>query len=269
MPRDTGPLPQGDAGPDVDASTVPGEDAAMPTDDGGVRVCSGNADGVVSRDEVPLRAGLHATFRIAQDTPIDTTGGSGAHRTWDLSGALTGDTDARVELLDPAGTWWSADYPLATYAATLSASSDNLGVFRVTDTELQLLGVVSPEGGLQRTTLSYDPPVVVLSFPVQQGGSWMTRSTVTGFAVGVAAYYTETYTSTVDAAGTLITPLGSMEVLRVRTDMERTSGLATLTTSRTFGFVAECFGTAATITSRDLETSVEFTRAAEVRRLAP
>lgn len=268
--HDTGPLDAGlspDGAPLNDANVV-GDDAG-PMDDAGVRLCSGNGDGFVSREEVPLRAGLHATFRVAQSTPIDTTGGSDP-RTWDLSGALSGDADARVDLLDPSGAWWSADFPTATYAAQLSASSDNLGVFQVTDTELLLLGVVSPMDGLTRTNLAYDPPVTVLAFPLGMSDTWMTTSTVTGQALGVFGTYTETYTSVVDAAGTLVTPLGTIEnVLRVRTDMERTSGLVPITSSRTFAFVAECFGTAATITSQPNETHVEFTTAAEVRRLAP
>lgn len=247
-------------GSDIDAASV---------DDAGVRICSGNHDGVITRDEVPLRSGLHATFRVAQNTAIDTTGGSGGARTWDLSGALSGDADARVDLIDPSGAWWSASFPTATYAAQLSASSDNLGVFQVTDSELSLLGVVSPADGITRTNLAYNPPVTVLAFPLAESDSWMTTSTVTGQALGVFGTYTETYTSVVDASGTLMTPLGEMPVVRVRTDMRRTSGLVTLSSSRTFGFVAECFGTAATITSQMNETSVEFTNAAEVRRLAP
>ena len=60
----------------------------------------------------------------------------------------------------------------------------------------------------------------------------------------------------------------TFEVLRVRTELERTVGLLT-TTVRTFAFVSECFGTVATVTSEDDEDQVEFSRAAEVRRLAP
>jgi hypothetical protein len=38
---------------------------------------------------------------------------------------------------------------------------------------------------------------------------------------------------------------------------------------RSFLFVAECFGTVATITSQDNETNEQFDQASEVRRLAP
>ena len=39
------------------------------------------------------------------------------------------------------------------------------------------------------------------------------------------------------------------------------------TTTRQFLFVAECFGTVATVISQENETEIEFSRAAELRRL--
>jgi hypothetical protein len=85
----------------------------------------------------------------------------------------------------------------------------------------------------------------------------------------VFGVYTEKYDSRVDQVGTMTTPYGAFPVLRTATDLTRTSGLATLATSRTFSWSAECFGTVATIQSQDFETAAEFTDAAEVRRLAP
>lgn len=269
MPRDAGPRADGGGLDDAWSGDDAGDQDAF-ADDTGVRVCSPNADGVITQDEVPLRAGLHATFRVAQNATFDTAGAMvGGVLTWDLSAALSGDADTRVELLDPSGAWWAGSFPTATYAASLSASSDNLGVFQITDGALQLLGIVSPTDGVTRTLLSYDPPVTVLAFPVQSGATWMTSSNVTGQALGVITTYTERYVSNVDASGSLVTPLGTMDVLRVRTDMTRLTGVVPVATQRTFGFVAECFGTAATITSQQNETSVDFTRAAEIRRLAP
>lgn len=266
-PRADAYVEGGDAGPGNDAFVAPADDANV---DGGERICSPDHDGVVTRAEVPLRAGLRANFRIATNATVDTMGSSsGGTTTWDYSGALTGDHDELVELLAPGGSWWAASYPTATHAAQLSTSSDNLGVFQITDDALLLLGVVSPSAGVTQTNLAYDPPVVVLQFPLMNGSTFSTTSTVTGQAVGVIAAYTETYTSVVDAAGTLVTPFGTTPALRVRTEMHRTSGIATLTTQRQFTFVAECFGIAATITSGAFETDVEFTSAAEIRRLAP
>ena len=110
--------------------------------------------------------------------------------------------------------------------------------------------------------------VDLLRFPLEEGASWTTDATVTGTASGAMAYYFEDYESQVDAAGELIAPYGTLRVLRVRSVMTRTVGVM-VTRVRTFMFVSECFGTVAVIHSRENESEVEFTQAAEVRRLAP
>jgi len=273
-PGDGGSAVPDDAAAPLDATDV--SDASSPGDgggagfDGGARVCAPNRDGIVSRDEVPLRPGLRATFRVAQGATVSTAGTpQGSGRAWDFTGPYSGDSDALVELLEPGASWWSSSFPTATHAARLSASSDNLGVFRISDDALLLLGVVSPTAGVTQTRLSYEPPVMLLAFPLRSGDTFSTTSTVSGQALGVPAAYTEEYTSVVDASGTMATPFGMIEALRVRTEMVRRSGLVTLTTQRQFAFVGECFGIAALVVSNALESQAEFTAAAELRRLAP
>ena len=263
-----------DAGPEpLDAGDVP--DATSPDDtgvpfDGGVLVCPPDHDGIVTRAEVPLRAGLRANFRIAQSATVSTVGTvTGAGRTWDFSGSYAGDHDELVELLAPGANWWAAQFPTATHAARISASSDNLGVFQITDDSLLLLGVVSPASGATQTLLRYTPAVRVLAFPLVEGTAFTTTSAVSGSVSAVPVSFTEVYTSTVDASGTLVTPFGSTPALRVRTEMTRTSVGVTLTSQRQFTFVAECFGIAAVVVSNALEASVEFTTASEMRRLSP
>lgn len=135
--------------------------------------------------------------------------------------------------------------------------------------EVTLLGVVSPDGGTGSTELTYAPPVKILALPFSAGTTWTSTSTVTGTAEGVFSTYTEKYASLVDQVGTMTTPYGAFPVLRVATDLTRSSVGVTLLTTRTFAWVAECFGAIATITSQNNETGSEFTSAAEVRRLAP
>lgn len=81
--------------------------------------------------------------------------------------------------------------------------------------------------------------------------------------------YSESYTFVADSSGVIATPYGEIDVIRVRSELTRTSGFATLDTRRTFAFVGECFGTVATVTSQSFESDSEFTDASEVRRLAP
>lgn len=232
--------------------------------------CSPDLDGTITRAELPLEPGRVATYRVAADAAVDTAGtidGQGAHQ-WTLAGALTGDQDLELTLLDPADQWWADVFPTASYATRLSSQSDLIGVFELTDTRLHLLGVVSPTAGAQRTELTYDPPVAVLQLPMAPSATWSTDTTVSGLAQGFAAYYTEAYDSRVDALGTMATPYGDFPVSRVAVDLSRQVG-AGFVTSRTFAFVAECYSTVATIVSQDYEADAEFTDAAEVRRLAP
>ncbi|MDX9720196.1 MAG: hypothetical protein RBU37_05585 [Myxococcota bacterium] len=233
--------------------------------------CVPNNDGIITRQEVPIRVGLRATFRVATDVPVDLVGSTeegSERRSWDFTGPYQGDHSVLAELRPVSDFWFADDFPDATYATPLSDSSDLLGVFQLTDDALLLLGVASPEDGFIYTRLSYSPPVTVLSFPFELGDTWTTDATFSGILNGGIWTQSEEYTSSVDAAGSLTTAFGTFEILRVRTDLDRLVGFYS-TQVRTFGFVAECFGTVATVSSEDDPDEIEFTQAAEIRRLSP
>ena len=259
----------GTCGPvEVDAGNPPGGDA---TTDGATGLCAPNHDGTLTLAEVPLAPGQHANFRIATSATVSTAGTSNpdGSRSWDLSQMLANDATSDVALTSPAGAWWAADFATASYGTVLASGSALIGVFHVDATGVTLLGVVSPDGGTFSTELKYDPPAKILALPMKAGDTWTSTSTVSGTAQGAITAYTEKYSSRVDQIGTLKAPYGTFPVVRVATDLTRTSGLVTLASSRTFAWLAECFGTVATVTSTNGETSAEFTSAAEARRLAP
>jgi len=258
------------SGATVDAGGSGAPDAGNPGGDGGSYSCKPDHNGAVERDEVYFAAAQKARFRVASGVTFATAGAARKDGTklWDMAAKLEGDQDMDVETLAIAGKWFAGDYPGATYAARMTAGSDLLGVFRATDVDLQLLGVVSADDGLFMTRLHYDPPIPVLRFPLMQGATWQTKSKVTGTAQGVFAAYAEHYTSKVDARGALKTPFGNFPVLRVHTRLERTIGLLQTVLQSHF-FVAECYGTVAAVRSHDGETQADFTAAAEVRRWAP
>jgi hypothetical protein len=240
------------------------------TGTGGDNACTPNNDGVITREEIPLAAGLHATFRVATNATVDTAGVTQADgsRVWDLSGALPGDHGVLVETLPLTGQWFEPDFAGATYATRLSDTEELLGVFEVNDTALLLRGVVSPSAGVSQTSLDYQPPAETLVFPLQEGDTFASSSLITGTALGVFATYQEDYDSKVDAHGLLKTPFGDFQVLRVSVTLTRTLGLVT-TVTRSFIFVTECFGTVANMVSQSNEAGSEWTDAAEVRRLSP
>ena len=269
-------MPPGDVDATTDATTAvdtdAGADASEPLEAGpvGDAGCVPNKDFRITREEVPLAAGLRATYKVAKDADIATAGtplGDGT-RSWDLSAELPGDALALVETQRVEGKWFAADFAGASYATKLSARSELLGVFELSPGALKLRGVVSPADGVTRTNVAYSPAVDVLAFPLEMGKAFTTTSTVTGLASGVFSTYSEKYDSAVDARGTLKTPLGTFTVLRVRTTLTRTVGLL-VTVVRSFAWVTECYGTVATATSADNEANAEFTRASEVRRISP
>jgi hypothetical protein len=234
--------------------------------------CIPNRDGTIERSEVFFQPGLRATFRTSGAASYDTRGDGGTF--WDFTGALAGDTGRLVETKPIAGEWFAADFPDAGYATELGQGTDLLGVFAATSDALYLQGVVSSTDGATSTRLRYAPWVKVLQFPLTNGAQWSTDTSVSGRYNGLVIGFNlpvqnEAYSMQVDRAGTALTPFASFPVLRVRTTMVRSLSLLPPVTIRSFTWNTECFGTVATVTSENNETSAEFTDAAEVRRLSP
>lgn len=260
-----------------DAETGAPTDGSTSTDastDAPVVGCVPNKDGIITREEVPLQAGLTAKYRVGTDENVSTAGNAvaGGKRSWDFSGALASDVTVLLETQPLAGKWYAAKFSGATYALKLAEGSDLLGVFETAPGALLLRGVVSPsDDAFTKTELTNAPSVSTLKFPLKVGNpAWTADVTVTGTAQGVflGLGYTEKYESVVDAQGTLKTPLGTFDVLRVKTKLTRTIGVVT-TVIRTFAFVTECYSTVALVTSQDNETNEEFTSAKEIRRIIP
>jgi hypothetical protein len=258
----------GTCGPATDTDAMP-PDGEQP--DGPSALCTPNADGSISRNEVPLAAGKMANFRVATDASFNTAGvtnGDGT-RTWNLDLALANDADKQIVLAAPTGQWWAADFPDASYSVKLAEGSDLLGVFQITDTALLLIGMVSPEPGTFETNLEYDPPATILKLPITPAATWSSSSTVSGTFNGGVHAHTETYDSTADVSGTMTTPYGDFPVIRVATNLDQSSVGFPLSSSRSFAWVAECFGSVANATSQSFETAQEFDDPAEVRRILP
>lgn len=246
---------------------------------GGGALCSPNGDGQIERVEVGLMAGLHATFLVANGATFDTMGTENPDKTraWDLDIPLPADHKLLLQThpLDDQ-LWFAGKYattlpaPDNHYAARLSDTADLLGVFEITGTKLLLHGVASSAQTATTTELHFNPPVVVLDFPLTPGKTWDTLAAVTGTLSGITigGIYNEQYTSTVDARGKLKTPYAEFDVLRVHTKLLRFLN-GVWTERHTHSFVTECFGNVATIVSKDNELSDEFTQASEIWRFSP
>ncbi|MFO0599318.1 MAG: hypothetical protein U0228_28685 [Myxococcaceae bacterium] len=238
---------------------------------GGMMGCLPNHDGRIDRGEVFFQPGLRATFKISGATTYDTRGDGG---TWDFTGALAGDASRLVETKALTGEWYEADFPDGGYTTELGQGSDLRGVFSASADALYLQGVVSTTDGVTSTRLRYEPWVKVLAFPLALNDTWETNATVTGRYQGAVIGFTlpfqsERYQMTVDRTGTAATPFAGFDVLRVRTVMTRSLNTVPSIVIRSFNWNTECFGTVATVSSQNNETSTEFTDVTEVRRLSP
>ncbi len=234
-------------------------------------MCSASADGSITRAQFPVGPGLHAKFRVAQNTTVNTQGTplpDGGYL-WDLSGAMSGDSDYTVTTGDLDGGWYAGAFPGASYVAPLSPASDLLGVFEATESNLLLLGVVSPSPGASQTELTYTPPAVLIQFPITAGASWQSTSNITGplSGIDIVGLDSETYASTVDSTGVVITPYAGFAAQRIQTVLTRTVG-ATVSGSTTYLYSTACFGSVATIVSQPDLGVTNFTNASVVERLA-
>jgi hypothetical protein len=259
----------------ADGTCAPSGLDATPTVDGpktpdGPLGCAPNGDDSLAASEYPIRPGASARFRTAQNATISSAGTplAGNKRRWDLTGTLSGDTDTDLASIVPTGAWWAAKFPTATYAAKLSITSDLLGVFAADANGVNLLGIVTPTDGISRTEIKYTPPIAVLQFPAIAGQHWTTSTSASGVINGVISAYTEDYDNLVDASGTVATPYGEFPALRIKTEFTQTVGFL-VTKRRTFGFVAECFGSIASMVSKDNPAAGELTTVSELRRLIP
>jgi hypothetical protein len=253
---------------EAQAGDAPEQETGTEGDSG--NLCMPNHDGTITREEVPMIAGLHANFVIAENVSVDSTGtmNPDGSRSWDFSGMLAGDHTVVTTTDAPQGQWFSQKFTTATYTTKLSDTATLLGVFQEGGQSLLLQGVVSPTSGPQQTEVGYMPGAEILGFPMMMGSTWTSTSNVTGTDDGVQVIYTEKYASTVDAHGTVKVPYGTFDVLRVQTTLTRTvAGVATVTQS--LAFIAECFGPVATLTSQSNETNTQFSNAAEAQRLTP
>lgn len=287
-----GPIGSGvplDDDDDIDIGTP---DGGRPADDGGgykAPGCVANNDGVITREEVPLQAGLHAIFRFASNVDIGTQGEIQANgqRKWDLTTSFSSDANVLIETKKLDGQWFENEYKDATYYTPLGKSPDVLAIFENASGSLVLKGAVSTAGdGPTKIDLKNNSTVRTLDFGeggLKVGKKWSDVTLVTGVSPtpnGSGGYnpsgpiaYKDKYDNSVDAEGELLTPLGTFHVLRVRIDLTRTvpydGGEFPAFTTRTYAFVTECFGNVGSIVSNFNETQEEFTKAAEIRRIAP
>ena len=245
-----------------DAGYGKGQDLAL--------ACNANNDGVLERSEIAFPIG--ATIRYLTNPPGTTVGvepegtQTGAGREWDMTSTAGEVLTLEIEPL--ADAWFAPSFPSATYATLADVGSDTLGVFRVTDSELLLLGFASRTPN--QTLLVYDAPIATLRFPLKLGDGWVTGARVTnGTLRGQPFASTDTYQISVDAKGAVVLPYLRVEnVLRVRVNLTQTVPGGVALTRIQHLFFRECTGELGRMVSPLGVTDPAFAEAVEFRRLA-
>lgn len=233
-------------------------------------LCTGNNDGVIARGELQFPVGLGVNYlsnpagTTVAVSPAGTMTATGVQ--WDLTSAAG---DVHKLTLEPvAGQWFAASFPGASYAAVADLASNTLGVFRVTDDALEILGYAS--AAPNQTLLVYDQPIASLKFPVTPGQSWVTSAhIVNGTLNGMPYAGLDTYRISVDERGTAALPfLDFANTLRVHVDLTQTVPGGLSVTRIQYLFFHECYGELGRMVSVPNEPNEQFTSAAEFRRLA-
>jgi hypothetical protein len=241
-----------------------------PADDEGDGLCHPNGDGMIERSELRFEIGSSATYVVnapGTTAAVNVAGDLDAgvlH--WDFTAATPDDRRMIDELLPLAGRWFEADFPGAAYATVLDPNEGILGIYRLTDEALLLMGMASEEDG--RIRLTYDPAVEIIRFPVRVEDRWQVESTVSGVYNWLPSTANATYVVEVDASGVLRVPAGEFQVTRIRVDLSQSVPFTIFGMDNiSYTFLAECYGVIARVRSTDGEENPDFTEAAEYRRL--
>ena len=240
-------------------------------------ICLPNLDGQISAIEASPVFGAIASYLVSPagvTREIDLGGkdnGDGT-RLWDYSTDDSSDQAIRIGPVPITGKWYASsfDNPNA-FVTPLDAAGKNENVLLLDGDTLKLLGVASAEenGPSGKTLFVYDPPIDFYKFPLQVGTKYQSTGVVrNGFFQNIPYAGQDTYAVEVDGIGEVRLPdLIATQVLRVRITVTVAPAAGTTTTTQQTSFLMECLGEITRVTSQSNETNVDFTTAAEVRRL--
>lgn len=237
--------------------------------------CVPNLDGVLDGRELKAVLGVPVKYLVSpagKERTVDVVGAvdQSGHRVWNMGVDLADDQQITVSASALEGKWYQPSFPNGQFVAPFDAAQTLEAIYAQDDTALYLLGLASksatpPEG---KTLIVYSTPIAVFRFPLQPGKSWTTSSAIANATVhGLPYAGTDTYEVSDDATGDLVLKdLTFQQAHRVRTKVTNAPSAGANVVTEQVSWVFECFGEVARATSKQGETSADFTTAAEVRR---
>lgn len=185
----------------------------------------------ITSDLVDDLIGRSFTQQLFISTEADAAGAladqEGAGQTWDLTGLtfMPEGTSTLSYVALPADVPGAED-PAFTGANLVTinenATARDVTFYRLAEDEIVDLGFLSfSAGGDEQNRTLFTPPLPLLVFPLTFGTSWEYSGEATSTAPGSTGSLTES--KRVDGYGTLITPDGSVEVLRVFSESQITT----------------------------------------------
>ena len=156
---------------------------------------------------------------------------TGTDMTWDFSGLtrMTMQVDTFVSVLNTPNLYWFTFIPgvvsnLASPANNLPSFpgipfSEFFTFFMNSTASFADNGFAFQISGLP-ITLKYNNPDIYYKFPCSMGNTWSSNSFASLSLAGLAYFSTQrTRTSQVDGWGTLITPFGSFQTIRIKSEL--------------------------------------------------
>jgi hypothetical protein len=251
-------------------ATNANDDAAYGTAPDLGPLCTGNNDGKIDRGELAFPVGASVNYLSNPSGTTTTVAPDGTQvggvTQWDLT-STAGDVH-KLTLEALAGKWFASSFPGASYATTADLASNTLGIFRVADEGLYILGYASETPN--QTLLVYDAPILSLKFPVTLGDAWVSSAHIINGTLNGAPYAgLDTYKIAIDARGTALLPFLSFDnTMRVHVDLTQTVPGGISVSRIQYLFFHECYGELGRMVSGVGETTEMFSNAAEFRRLA-
>lgn len=249
----------------------PATDPDLPT-----LTCVPNLDERIDALELKPTFGVPAHYVVnppneARTVDLAGTTGDDGNPIWDFAIDYADDQALAVEASTLEGKWYAQSFQDGAFVTPFDREDTLESIGLVRDDAFLLLGLASREENPAegKTLVVYDPPIVVLQLPVEEGQSFVSSGQIVdGMIRGLPYAGRDTYEVSVDALGSIDLPQLTFEqVHRVRTKVTVEPTVGATVVRRQTSFFAECFGEVARVTSADGETNEDFTSAAELRRL--